>query len=79
MSVAPAKGGVGYDCRTPKGRTLWSRMPMDHDDLVAHDAMMDELEAIPEVDEDDTYYAEDQDADGYGWERHALAGASGCP
>ncbi len=78
MSASPAKGG-GYDCRTPQGRSLWSREPMDHADLVSHDAMMGELEALPAVDEDDTYYAEDQDADGYGWERHALVGAYGCP
>ncbi len=60
--------------RTPAGRSLQSSSQMDAEDLIAHDAMMEELEAIPEVDEDDSYY-EDPDADGYGWERHALRGA----
>ena len=61
--------------QTPKGRWI-SRNPdyppMTQVELALHDDMID-AEELADCDPDDEF--DDPDADGYGWERHALRGA----
>ena len=74
---------LDYRYTTPKGNEINSREPMTQAELIEWDEMMDGYEKWLDdegIKSEEDYQdwmerqAEDQDSDGYGWERKALAG-----